>query len=174
MIDLMAWNADQTRMPYKMHSEYLRSLFLENRLSRGRYAVEGKAIALRDIRVPIFAVGTVRDHVAPWESVYKIRLLTESDVTFVLTSGGHNVGIVSEPGHPRRSYRIQTILGSDKYIAPEAWAADVPNVEGSWWPAWHEWLADKSESTGPAPKMGAPERGYLEICPAPGTYVLEE
>ncbi len=174
MIDLMAWNADQTRMPYKMHSEYLRSLFLENRLSRGRYAVEGKVIALRDIRVPIFAVGTVRDHVAPWESVYKIRLLTEADVTFVLTSGGHNAGIVSEPGHPRRSYRIQTILGSDNYIAPESWAADVPIVEGSWWPAWHEWLADNSESTGPAPKMGAPEQGYLEICSAPGTYVLEE
>ena len=103
----MAWNADGTRLPYRMHSEYLRKMFLHNDLAEGRYRVAGRPISLRSIRAPIFAVGTVRDHVAPWQSVYKIHQLTETDLTFVLTSGGHNAGIVSEPGHPRAATRWQ-------------------------------------------------------------------
>jgi polyhydroxyalkanoate synthase subunit PhaC len=90
MTDLMAWNADATRMPCRMHSEYLRRLFLNNDLADGRFEVDGKPVSLRDIHVPLFAVSSIADHVAPWRSVYKIQMLTEADVTFVLSNGGHN------------------------------------------------------------------------------------
>ncbi len=119
MIDLMAWNADATRMPYRMHSEYLRHLFLGNDLAEGRLAVDGRPVALTDIRVPIFSVGTMRDHVAPWRSTYKIGLMTDTEVTYLLTSGGHNAGIVSEPGHEHRSFQVMTKKSDDRYMDPD-------------------------------------------------------
>ena len=75
IIDLMAWNADATRMPARMHSEYLRKIFFENQLAHGRYLVDGRAVALRDIKAPMFVVGTESDHVAPWRSVYQINVI---------------------------------------------------------------------------------------------------
>lgn len=171
--DLMAWNADGTRMPARMHSEYLKSLFLENRLSRGRYAIDGRPVVITDIRVPIFALGTEQDHIAPWQSVYKIRLLSDTDVTFVLASGGHNAGIVSEPGHPRRHYRIMTMAAADSYIAPDMWAAQAPLHDGSWWPAWRAWLAAAGGPSVAPPAQGAAASGFPVLAAAPGSYVLE-
>ncbi len=171
MTDLMAWNADATRMPYRMHSEYLRRLFLDNDLAEGRYAVDGRSISLSDIRAPIFAVGTTNDHVAPWRSVYKIHLLTDTDVTFVLATGGHNAGIVSEPGHPGRTFQIATRLATDTYIDPATWQAIAPYHEGSWWPAWQAWLAMRSSGRTKPPAVGAPDRGYPPLDAAPGLYV---
>jgi len=125
MIDLMAWNADATRMPYRMHSEYLRRLFLNNDLTEGRYLVDDKPISLTDMRVPIFAVGTVQDHVAPWRSTYKINFLTDADVTYLLASGGHNAGIVSEPGHDRRGFQVQTRKADARYVDAETFLAQA-------------------------------------------------
>jgi polyhydroxyalkanoate synthase len=172
MTDLMAWNADATRLPYRMHSEYLRRLFLGNDLAEGRYAVEGRSIALNDMTAPIFAVATETDHVAPWRSVYKIHLLTEGEVTFVLTTGGHNAGIVSEPGHAGRSFRMATHRPPERHIDPDLWVASQAPREGSWWPAWAAWLAARSSARTAPPPMGAPTRGLPPLGPAPGTYVL--
>ena len=173
MNDLMAWNADLTRMPYRMHAEYLRNLFLRNDLAEGRYQVDGRPVALTDIRVPIFAVGTTKDHVAPWRSTYKIHLLTDTEVTYVLTTGGHNAVIVSEPGHPRRRYQIAT-NGGGKHKSPDQWAAETPVHDGSWWPAWAAWLAERSSERVAPPEMGAPNRGLPPLIDAPGSYVLME
>jgi polyhydroxyalkanoate synthase len=174
MNDLMAWNADATRMPYKMHSEYLRRLFLENDLAEGRFQAGGKPVALTDIRVPMFAVGTVRDHVAPWRSVFKLHLLTDTDVTFLLTSGGHNAGIVSEPGHKGRTYQVAEKTAIEHYIDPETWTSRTPVRQGSWWPELAAWLAERSGPPVAPPPMGAASDGYAAIADAPGTYVLQE
>lgn len=173
MNDLMAWNADQTRMPYRMHSEYLRRLFLDNDLADGRYRVDGRPVAMSDIRAPMFVLGTVKDHVAPWRSVYKMHQLTDTDVTFALTTGGHNAGVVSEPGHPRRRYQVATRRDHDRFIDPETWAAETPAQEGSWWPEWTAWMERLSGDPVKAPAMGAPKAGYPVLGDAPGRYVME-
>jgi polyhydroxyalkanoate synthase len=174
MTDLNAWNADATRMPYRQHSEYLRRLFLDNDLAEGRYPAGGAPVALSDIRTPIFAVGTETDHVAPWRSAYKIHWLTDAEVTFLLTTGGHNAGIVSEPGHARRRYRVATKRHDDRHVDPERWLALADEKEGSWWPEWIGWLHARSGPPVAPPQMGAPRAGYAPLADAPGDYVLEE
>jgi polyhydroxyalkanoate synthase len=172
MFDLMAWNADATRMPYRMHSEYLRQLFLNNDLAEGRYLVDEKPIALTDMRAPIFAVGTVQDHVAPWRSTYKINFLTDAYVTYLLASGGHNAGIVSEPGHDRRGFQVLTRKADERYVDPETFLAQAPRHDGSWWPEWSAWLAARSGEPVDPPEMGGPDR--VALAEAPGSYVLQQ
>lgn len=174
MSDLMAWNADATRMPFRMHSEYLRKLFLQNELAEGKYMVGDRPVALSDIRAPVFLVGTERDHVAPWRSVYKFQLLADTEVTFLLTSGGHNAGIVSEPDHPRRHFRIATRVHDECYIGPDDWFSQTPVTEGAWWPALTDWLDARSGELTTPPLMGAPKKRLKLLGDAPGTYVLQE
>ena len=169
--DMSVWVNDTTRMPARMHSEYLRGIFLENRITAGRFAVEGRVIALKDIAVPMFVVATETDHIAPWRSVYKTALFTDCDLTFVLTKGGHNGGILSEPGHPRRHYRIRRRFAGAHYVGPDAWLAANDPKPGSWWPEWADWLSERGRSLVQPPPTGAPSLPSLGL--APGTYVLE-
>ncbi|HSH48161.1 MAG TPA: alpha/beta fold hydrolase [Halomonas sp.] len=171
---LMAWNADVTRMPYLMHSQYLRRMYLNNDLATGRYIVGDRPVAITDISVPIFSVATSSDHVAPWRSAYKVHLLTDADeVTFLLTSGGHNAGIISEIGHPRRVYQVETRSEKASYIDPDTWQQTTPSHQGSWWPVWQGWLAERSakEQVAP-PAMGGDK--YTPLADAPGTYVMQK
>ncbi|HSQ71581.1 MAG TPA: alpha/beta fold hydrolase, partial [Rubrivivax sp.] len=132
--DLMAWNADTTRMPARMHHEYLIALYLHNELASSAYRVDGHAVSLTDIDVPVFLVGTERDHLSPWRSVYKLHHLCDTEITFVLTSGGHNAGIVSEPGHAGRHYRIRIRPAHGPWEQREKWLRQAPQHDGSWWP----------------------------------------
>jgi polyhydroxyalkanoate synthase subunit PhaC len=170
MTDLMAWNADTTRMPARMHGEYLRSLFLENRLAEGNFQVGGRPIALSDLRLPIFCVATLSDHVAPWRSVYKLHLLTDAEITFVLTSGGHNVGVVNPPAGSAHSYRIALRSAGGLYIDPDSFLREATAEAGSWWPAWCAWLSRHSSGQIAPPPTGS--NTYAVCCDAPGTYVF--
>jgi polyhydroxyalkanoate synthase len=175
MNDLMAWNSDGTRMPARMHSEYLHHLYLENDLASGRFSVAGRPVDLAAIETPMFVVGTETDHVAPWRSVYKVRGLTRStDYSFLLTSGGHNAGIVSGPSHPKRRHRVLTWQDASTVLGPDEWLAAAPLQPGSWWPTWQAWLAQHSAvEPVPPPPLGNAAAGYPPLESAPGTYVLE-
>ncbi|WP_425052902.1 PHA/PHB synthase family protein [Psychromarinibacter sp. S121] len=165
--DIAVWAKDATRMPYRMHSEYLRGLFLENRLTAGRFDVEGRVIALKDITAPFFVLGTERDHIAPWRSVYKAALFTNNDLTFALTGGGHNGGVLSEPGHKGRRYRLGHRTPGKRYMDPDTWFRNHEPVEGSWWEAWADWLNRQSNG-----KKVAPPEMAASLGAAPGHYVL--
>jgi polyhydroxyalkanoate synthase len=173
--DLMAWNSDGTRMPFRMHSEYLKQLYLQNDLAGGRFRVNGAVINLAAITVPMFVLGTETDHVAPWKSTYKAGALTRSsDYTFVLTSGGHNGGIVCGPVNPKRRYRELTLKNAERPLDPDHWMQQAALHQGSWWPAWQSWLAARSgPCDAPLPNLGNQSAGYGIVGDAPGDYVLE-
>ncbi|MFM8467241.1 MAG: PHA/PHB synthase family protein [Oxalobacteraceae bacterium] len=166
--DLMSWNADTTRLPQRMHSEYLETLFLRDDLTEGHYKVAGVPVALKNLRMPLMVVGTVRDHVSPWRSVYKIHLFTDTDTTFILASGGHNAGIVSEPGHLKRGYQISREQAGHDWVDPDAWIARAPRRDGSWWEAWSQWLLEQSSARIPARAINE----QAVVCDAPGDYVM--
>lgn len=168
--DLMAWNADGTRLPARMQAEYLRQFYLQNDLAEGRFQAEGRTLALDDIHLPVFLVSTESDHIAPWHSVYKLHFLNDGAITFILTSGGHNAGIVSEPGHPHRHFRIATRPAGGQTPGPEEWQAAHPPQDGSWWPEWTAFLTAHSTSAAVAP----PALGTPDLGAAPGRYVLEK
>jgi polyhydroxyalkanoate synthase subunit PhaC len=177
MIDLMVWNSDATRMPYKMHSEYLNKLFLHNDFVEGRLSIEGKPVAPDNIKIPVFAVGTEKDHVVPWRSAYKIHLMVNTSVTFVLTNSGHNAGIVSEPGHRGRYYRIAERKPGDPYLDPANWLTRSElNQSKSWWSAWQNWITGHSspDHVKPPSVMGTATGAYMPVCDAPGTYVFQK
>ncbi|MCW2124378.1 polyhydroxyalkanoate synthase [Bradyrhizobium elkanii] len=170
--DLMSWNADATRMPYQMHSDYLRKLFLNNDLAEGRYLADGQPVALSDLRAPMFVVGTVRDHVAPWRSVHKIHLLADADIAFVLASGGHNAGIVAPPSEERHSYQLLEKMADQPYVGPDEWLRKAMNRDGSWWLEWVRFLTARSGAWVPAQSaLHAPD-GEAPLEDAPGRYVL--
>jgi polyhydroxyalkanoate synthase len=181
MSDMKAWNADATRMPYRMHSQYLRSLYLKNDFSEGRFTIDGKPIALQDVRLPMFVVSTEWDHVSPWRSVFKIHLFTDSEITFVLSTGGHNVGVVNPPQSPqdggqtaRRpiAYQIGIRPVDGAHIDPESWLLIAKHHAGSWWPAFQKWLAQHSgEPIAPVAIGGRGKTRLTAMDAAPGTFV---
>ena len=172
MDDLAAWSSDATRMPYRMHSEYLRMLYLNNDLAEGRFLLNGRPVALQDIRAPMFVIGTERDHVAPWRSVFKIHHLTDTEITFVLVNGGHNRGVVAPPGQGERHFRIATTASTDSRPDPDAWAAAADIRQESWWLAWFDWLRARSTREVAPPPVGLARAGLAPLGPAPGEYVL--
>jgi polyhydroxyalkanoate synthase len=172
--DLDAWLADATRMPARMHSEYLHQLFLDNSFAHGNYLVNGRAVALKDIRTATFALGAERDHVAPWRSVYKVELYSSASTEFILTGGGHNSSVVSPPGKAGAYYRIRRCEACDRYVDPDTWLASASQKQGSWWPEWVRWLDAHSSSVRVTPSLLSNTAGGLRSYgPAPGSYVFQ-
>jgi polyhydroxyalkanoate synthase len=90
-------------------------------------------------------------------------------VTFLLTSGGHNAGVVAPPGEQGHSYQVRTKPEDARYLGPDEWSKGTPRVEGSWWPEWARWLAAHSGEPGELPPIGVAKN--QDLPDAPGDYV---
>ena len=171
--DVLFWNMDTTRMPRAMHSFYLREMYLNNKLvKRDALTIAGEAIDLDRIVQPLYAVTAQDDHIAPWQSCYKIRksINVTAPVRFVLSTSGHILGIVNPPVEPpKRSYWVGEPARNDD---SEHWMAHAQQQRGSWWPDWTAWLHERCGELVPAYPV-ANER-FPALAAAPGEYVLEK
>jgi polyhydroxyalkanoate synthase len=171
--DLLYWNADSTRMPQRMHSFYLRKMYLANLLKEpGGIQLNGVPIDLGQVKIPCYFISTMDDHIAPWQGTYLGALHLSGPVRFVLGGSGHIAGIVNPPAANKYSYWTNEATGGAKKLpaTPDAWFDQAEQHPGSWWPDWQLWVAGLNKNE----KMSArdPAKGKLKLCEdAPGSYV---
>jgi polyhydroxyalkanoate synthase len=169
--DLLYWNSDGTRMARAAHSWYLRNTYLENNLIKpGKVTLKGEAIDLGRIRQDIYAVGTEKDHIVPWDAAWRITQLFGGEVRFVRASSGHIAGIINPPGGKGTYWTWET--GDAAASDPEQWLQSAIRHEGSWWPDWTAWLSTRSGRKSVPPPIGSSK--YPPLQDAPGTYVMEK
>ncbi|MGH8120338.1 MAG: PHA/PHB synthase family protein, partial [Gammaproteobacteria bacterium] len=170
-MDILQWNVDCTRLPLAMHSYYLREFYLNNRLvDPEALTMAGQPIDLRLIRMPLYAVGTEQDHIAPWKETFKIVNLIKAPVHYTLASSGHILGILSPPvTPPKRSYWSGDV---NRATAPDSWLKTMKKTQGSWWNDWCVWMADRCGTMVPARIPGSDK--FPPLDSAPGAFVLEK
>ena len=162
--DILAWNADSTNMPATMHIQYLKSLYLENRLSRpGAFTIAGTPIDLSKVRTPFYVLGAEADHITLWKGTYRTTQLLRGEMRYVLTNSGHIAGPLNPPGSPKSVHWTNDALPAD----PDRWRAGATRHEGSWWVDWVGWLSARSGATVTPPVLPSGE-------PAPGRYVRNQ
>ncbi len=164
--DILAWNADATRISEAAHSQYLRSFYLENRLAKGTMTLAGRPLRLERISTETYVLGAREDHITPWTASYaSTALLSGAPVRFVLSSAGHIAGIVNPPGPKRRYWTNEAQVA----LPPEEWLSGAEEHTGSWWEDWADWIKARAGRRRRPPPMGSAEHPVLEE--APGTYV---
>ncbi|MBS4727972.1 alpha/beta fold hydrolase [Mycobacterium sp. SM1] len=165
--DLLAWNEDSTRMPARMHSEYLRSCYLRNEFARGEFEIDGVRLDPGRVDIDTYVLSAVDDHIVPWTSAYKTTQLLGGKSRFVLSTSGHIAGIVNPP-HPKARHWVNESLPAD----PAEWKANAQLVAATWWQDWTEWIAGRGGQLVAAPDRPGSD-DYPELCQAPGSYVRE-
>jgi polyhydroxyalkanoate synthase subunit PhaC len=162
--DILAWNADTSRVPEATHSAYLRALYLENRLAAGSLTLAGRRLRVDDVAADAYVLAAQKDHITPWTSSYATTGLLAGRTRFVLSSAGHIAGIVNPPG-PKRQHWTNEDLPPE----PGAWLAGAVPHQGTWWEDWADWIGARAgERRSPHP-LGSTD--HPALADAPGTYV---
>jgi polyhydroxyalkanoate synthase len=163
--DLLFWNSDQTRMPKRLHLDYLRRFYRDNALAQGEFSLNGVPLDLSKVKTPIFVQASREDHIAPYRSVYKGSKLFGGPVAFVMAGSGHIAGVINAPV----ANKYQHWINDKRPDTVEAWIAGATEHPGSWWPSWSKWLSERSGAKVPARD---PAKGKLKpIEDAPGSFV---
>ncbi len=168
--DMLYWNDDSTRIPGKLHIEMLKKLYFEDQITEVKFKIDGKNLDPRNINADMYSVATIKDHIAPWISVYRIPHFVNSKVKFILSSSGHIAGIINPPSKKSRRYYFKE---GEHGQGPEHWKNTAKRVEGSWWPDWLEWLKTRAGEKVEAYKYKQSGK-YKPIYDSPGKYVLEQ
>jgi polyhydroxyalkanoate synthase len=166
--DILAWNADTTRLPAKFHSDLLDIMDKNPYVRPGAMTIKGVPIDLSEVDISAYVIGGLTDHITPWKSCYGTARLFGEDSTFVLANAGHLQSLINPPGAPKAFFSTAPSRDAD----PEDWARAAVRHEGSWWPHWRAWMQQRSGVQVEAPKKPG-SRTHRPLCAAPGTYVLE-
>jgi polyhydroxyalkanoate synthase len=170
--DILAWNADSTRMPAAMHAFYLRNFYLDNKLAKGELEIAGRTIDLGEVKSDTYIVSAENDHIVPWTAAYASTGLLPGPSRFILSSGGHIAGIVNPPGPKGWYLTVDDPTGDDGINSPAdpaEWRAGASRHAGSWWEDWVHWSDEHSGELVDPPSMGSRKHPPLED--APGGYV---
>lgn len=164
--DILAWNGDSTRMPVAMHSQYLRSCYLENAIVKpGAFTICDTPIDLGTIETPLYVLGAENDHIAPWHATYLTTQRVGGEAKYVLSNAGHIAGIVNPPGGKKSLYYTKPLARHGE--TADEWLETASRHPGSWWEDWAQWAGDRGGAQVEPYRLPAGE-------PAPGRYVRNE
>ncbi len=165
--DILAWNADTTRLPARFHGQLLDLVSRNQLLEAGELEILGVPIDVSQISCDTYIVGGITDHITPWQGCYRTAHLLGGSSQFVLVSSGHIQTLIASLDNPKLSYYVNSELPGD----PQAWLAGATQHQGSWWPHWTAWLHEHGGELRDAPsELGSDRHPVRE--PAPGRYVL--
>jgi polyhydroxyalkanoate synthase subunit PhaC len=167
--DILFWNADTTRLPARLHSDYIDLYFTNPFVNPKRLSLNGTAIDMAQVKVDSYIIAGVTDHITPWKSVYQTAKIMGNDTTFILSNSGHLQSLLNPPGNQKASF----VTGPLAPAGPDAFLAGSKRHEGSWWLHWRDWLHERSDEEVPAPTMLGNARHRADV-PAPGTYVFDQ
>ena len=167
--DILFWNADTTRLPARLHSDYIDLYFTNPFVNPNKLSLNGTAIDMEQVKVDSYVIAGVTDHITPWKSVYQTAKIMGNDTTFILSNSGHLQSLLNPPGNQKASF----VTGPLAPAGPDAFLACSQKHEGSWWLHWRDWLHERSDEEVPAPTMLGNARHRADV-PAPGTYVFDQ
>ena len=168
--DILAWNADGTRLPAKLHRQFLDIFHTSALVNPGERSYLGRPFDGSAVKVPLFVQGAITDHLTPWKGTYRTtEMLGSEDVTFVLSNAGHIASLVNPPTNPKASYFAGPRAGE---VDAETWRAGAEQASGTWWTNWCEWSAQRAGEKVPAPASLGSEQ-HPVLGDAPGAYVRD-
>lgn len=166
--DILYWNNDTTRLPARLHSDFL-DVFKDNALTRqGALAIHGVPIDLSRVTCPAFVTGGTTDHITPWQACYRTTQILGGDVSYVLSTAGHIQSLINPPGPSKRKF----FTNPQTPVSADVWLDGAEEHAGSWWPYWTEWLRGLCSERKSSPTEYG-NAAHPELAHAPGTYVFE-
>ncbi|WP_439574606.1 alpha/beta fold hydrolase [Phreatobacter sp.] len=166
--DILYWNADTTRLPARLHGDFLDLIFTNPFVNAGKMSIHGVPIDMGKVTAEAYVIGGTTDHITPWKAVYQTARIYGPDTTYVLSNSGHLQSLLNPPGNPKAWF----VTGKATAEDPDQWAKGAEKQADSWWTHWGPWLKARAGKEIAAPKSAGSAR-YKPLGPSPGTYVFE-